>query len=1183
MSRRRPPAALAALALLATATLTAAPAHAAAPDDGPAATAEPARLSLDDFEGYADDAALGATYVRNSNGGASTATLVDSPFPADGTDGTATGSAMRFDYSFTSGYSGRSRAVDGYWPGLQALELWITNGTPGQDVLLQLSDGASYEAHLNDVDGFDATSTEPQHVTVPIEDFRPKSGTGTLRTSGIASFALYVNQVAGAPGQSGGTIVVDEIDLLLDELPEAPAVSFPQTDLSTDGATNLLTVLNEHATLPAGARIVQAMWASDDQAVLHDATRPVPKGDFRATGTVGVDLHEVRLFAPAPDGGVGTTFTVDVGTHLDVTVTDLPAPVDVVDYLDQITGTGMLSAMHHDQSYASAQDSLHQRVANEFGVYPALYSADFLTGQTVPYRQQMIDEVARQWDEGNLVQIMFHVSPPQYTVAQEAEGGWGGDQAHETLPSPNRIYSYLYADQWDELMTYGTPLNESWKERMDEYARYLQQLEDRGVTVMLRPFHEMNQHVFWWGGRPGTDGSAGLYRMFHDYLEQDKGLSNIVWVWNVQDLPDDYGFADGDAKFDRYEGLDGGLAEYDANDWSSFSPGADYYDVLSVDFYDVEGYQPRHYEQAQQIAQRDGKPMMIGETFVFPTQDEVAAQPDWSLAMPWGARTWNYNTPQAMEEFYAHSIGAAGMPRFASRGDGGDAGPEIVDARVVGVVNPHGYEVSALAVRYSQELPASELDPAAFAVRADLDGPTPGTTSDGPRTVVRAVTSDVPDAAPGAGPSAGEWVVLELDTSDANAAGTFYEGTTQLYDLTDAYSVRQVGGVTLGDVTVAGGGAADASAVISPVVDEYTADRWDGPGDTFRYRLFTPEAVREDPATDELYPLVLTLHGTGETGTDNTAQLVGNQLSVAFADPARQGDDPAFVLSPQRAPDQDWLTPSGRQALVGMVEDMIDRYPVDPDRVYLTGLSRGSRASWPLLAENPDLFAGALLVAGGESADLTAQIEDLPVWVHHAIDDPTAPYGLTLTALDGLERAGAVVTRGEWAGNLPRDEASAEAQALWDEARAAGSEVLHTAYTPGTTGTPDRLAYPHSSWIPTYSNPVVLDWLFDQSRDAGAPAPEVEVDASARCLAGKAYVAVRATNAGDSAVDVTLTTPYGSRTFTGVAPGQNAYQSFAVRASSVPDGAATVTATGTSTGPHDEVVVEADYGAVTCG
>lgn len=51
-------------------------------------------------------------------------------------------------------------------------------------------------------------------------------------------------------------------------------------------------------------------------------------------------------------------------------------------------------------------------------------------------------------------------------------------------------------------MTNGTALNTNWKRRMDEYARFLQQLADAGVSVLLRPFHEMNQHVFWWAGGP---------------------------------------------------------------------------------------------------------------------------------------------------------------------------------------------------------------------------------------------------------------------------------------------------------------------------------------------------------------------------------------------------------------------------------------------------------------------------------------------------------------------------------------------------------------------------------------------------------------------------------------------------------------------------------------------------------
>ncbi|MBD5785658.1 glycoside hydrolase family 2 [Cellulosimicrobium terreum] len=101
--------------------------------------------------------------------------------------------------------------------------------------------------------------------------------------------------------------------------------------------------------------------------------------------------------------------------------------------------------------------------------------------------------------------------------------------------------------------------------------------------------------------------------------------------------------------------------------------------------------------------------------------------------------------------------------------------------------------------------------------------------------------------------------------------------------------------------------------------------------------------------------------------------------------------------------------------------------------------------------------------------------------------------------------------------------------------------------------------------------------------DDEEPALDVTVTADARCLAGKAYVAVRATNGEDVPVDVTLTTPFGSKTVDGVQPGKNAYQSFAVRAPSAEAGSATMTATATVDGAAVTTEVDAAYDALTCG
>ncbi|SMF16011.1 Ig-like protein group 4 [Cellulosimicrobium cellulans J34] len=82
---------------------------------------------------------------------------------------------------------------------------------------------------------------------------------------------------------------------------------------------------------------------------------------------------------------------------------------------------------------------------------------------------------------------------------------------------------------------------------------------------------------------------------------------------------------------------------------------------------------------------------------------------------------------------------------------------------------------------------------------------------------------------------------------------------------------------------------------------------------------------------------------------------------------------------------------------------------------------------------------------------------------------------------------------------------------------------------------------------------------------AGDPAGPVEVTVQARCLAGTAYVAVRATNTSAAAVPVELGTPYGTRAADAVRPGASLYQAFAVRAATVDAGEATVTAGGVTT------------------
>jgi hypothetical protein len=113
--------------------------------------------------------------------------------------------------------------------------------------------------------------------------------------------------------------------------------------------------------------------------------------------------------------------------------------------------------------------------------------------------------------------------------------------------------------------------------------------------------------------------------------------------------------------------------------------------------------------------------------------------------------------------------------------------------------------------------------------------------------------------------------------------------------------------------------------------------------------------------------------------------------------------------------------------------------------------------------------------------------------------------------------------------------------------------------------------------------PGVQEWEVYDVPSAGQPQFDVDVQAKAQCYAAHTYVSVNARNGDDQPLDIELSTPYGTRTMAGVAPGKAAYQSFNTRQAAVAAGAATVRVTGTVDGEQITARIEAPYGAATCG
>lgn len=421
----------------------------------------------------------------------------------------------------------------------------------------------------------------------------------------------------------------------------------------------------------------------------------------------------------------------------------------------------------------------------------------------------------------------------------------------------------------------------------------------------------------------------------------------------------------------------------------------------------------------------------------------------------------------------------------------------VVRTDVITEVNPLGWRVAAVAIQHRSHINVGSADipNSAFTVTATINGVT------APRTVVDVYTSDVAELdTRGPKGTPGKFLIIELDQNDPNAGALVYSGgRNEPIPLTGAYAVRQTADVTddKGRIRLkAAPFALTNQGQINPLVDDFISGSYtDSANTTINFRLFQPQARPE--YRKDGFPLVVFLHGGGERGANNITQITANQGAVAFAKPDRQASDPSYVLAAQVPVGSSWTTPAVQAALVQLIDTLVAGNPIDEDRLYLTGMSMGGIGTFDLLPKYPDKFAGALPVAATGDPSKMASIVDVPIWATHSIDDPTVNYTTgTLALINALDAAGALSTRGQWAGNLPELQAEAEALRLYAQAEANGSHTLLTAFTPGTTP-----VSAHWSWVPTYLNDVMLDWLFDQDlQDRAATTPRTSVSATTQVV-----------------------------------------------------------------------------------
>ena len=228
-------------------------------------------------------------------------------------------------------------------------------------------------------------------------------------------------------------------------------------------------------------------------------------------------------------------------------------------------------------------------------------------------------------------------------------------------------------------------------------------------------------------------------------------------------------------------------------------------------------------------------------------------------------------------------------------------------------------------------------------------------------------------------------------------------------------------------------------------------------GDTMPYRILLP--LNYDSA--KAYPVVFFLHGRGESGRDNEKQLIhGWRL---FLQDSVSSKHPAIVIFPQCRDDDYWsnvqMVTQGKSTgkrefhfvkngppstamslLMGLVDNVFNRYRYNPAQVYVGGLSMGAMGTFELVRRKPKTFAAAFAICGGAHPATAKKLKKTNWWLFHGMKDDVVPPVYTQQMETALKKAGANV---------------------------------RASYYPNAN---------HNSWDPAFAEPDLMRWLFAQRR-----------------------------------------------------------------------------------------------------
>lgn len=244
-------------------------------------------------------------------------------------------------------------------------------------------------------------------------------------------------------------------------------------------------------------------------------------------------------------------------------------------------------------------------------------------------------------------------------------------------------------------------------------------------------------------------------------------------------------------------------------------------------------------------------------------------------------------------------------------------------------------------------------------------------------------------------------------------------------------------------------------AIQAQDLEQYDYRKFIQSGDTLPYRVLLP--LNYDTA--RAYPLLIFLHGRGESGNDNKKQLT-HGARFFLVDSIRK-QYPAIIVFPQCPSNSYWsnvqtvadrngkrtfyFVPGGEpslamELLMSLTDNLFRQYKIRQQQVYVMGLSMGGMGTFELVRRKKGLFTAAVAICGGAHPATAKALKSTSWWIFHGAKDDVV---------------------------LP-DFSREMVQAL----RSVKARVQYTEYPQAN----------HNSWDPAFGEPGLLNWLFSQHK-----------------------------------------------------------------------------------------------------